>query len=94
MTIHDEVSWKNMPKDWGVGHALLNHPNFEKKWLDEGFPDDKFVSRYFANKSYSSNVFYKIEYIKKVWGKFFEIKEIIPMGSLYQTVLILQKSKY
>ncbi|MEJ0102858.1 MAG: class I SAM-dependent methyltransferase [Bacteroidota bacterium] len=91
VTIHDETSWENMPKDWGVGYALTNHPEFQEKWLKEGFPNEKFVSRWQADKSYSSNVFYKIDYIRNVWGKFFNILDIIPMGSNYQTVLILQK---
>ena len=91
LTIHDESSWKNMPKEWGVGYAILNHPSFEGKWLEEGFPNEKFVSRYSSVLSYSSNVFYKIEYIKKTRDKFFEILEIIPMGAMYQTVIVLKK---
>jgi len=92
VTIHDETSWKNMPKDWGVGHAVINHPDFEQKWIEEGFPNEKFVSRWINSQSYSSNVFYKLSYIHRVWSKFFKILEVIPMGSNYQTVLILQNS--
>lgn len=91
ITVHDESAWERMPKEWGVGKALLQHPDFDRKWLKTGFPGEKFVSRWHEDKSYSSNVFYKMEYIKKVWGKFFDIKEVIPGGSAYQTVLILQK---
>lgn len=91
VTIHDESAWENMPREWGVGLALINHPDFQGKWLKEGFPGEKFVSRWAAGKSYSANVFYKIEYIKKTWSKFFNIVKIIPMGHNYQTVLILRK---
>jgi SAM-dependent methyltransferase len=91
VTIHDETSWENMPKDWGVGYSIMNHPEFQEKWLKEGFPEDKFISRWQGDKSYSSNVFYKQDYIKSVWGKFFSILETVPMGSNYQTVLILKK---
>lgn len=93
VTVHDESAWKLMPKEWGVGHALRQHPDFDTKWLKTGFPGEKFVSRWHEDKSYSSNVFYQLEYIKKVWGKFFDIKEVIPGGSAYQTVLVLQKPK-
>ena len=92
VTIHDETSWENMPKDWGVGYAIINHPEFKEKWLAEGFPHEKFVSRWQADKSYSSNVFYKQKYIHRVWGKFMKIVDTIPMGSNYQTVMILQKN--
>lgn len=91
VTVHDEESWKRMPLEWGVGQALLSHPGFDKKWLKQGFPGEKFVSRWHEDKSYSSNVFYKLDYLKKVWTKFFDIKEVIPGGSAYQTVLVLQK---
>lgn len=91
VTIHDETSWKNMPKDWGAGYAVMNHPDFKEKWLKTGFPGEKFVLRWDANRSYSSNVFYKLNYVKRVWGKFFRIQKVIPNGSLYQTVLVLQK---
>lgn len=93
VTIHDESSWKNMPTTWGAGHAVTNHPEFDKKWLKDGFPGEKFISRWHKDKSYSSNVFYKLSYIKKVWGKFFEIDEVIPNGSAYQTVLVLRPRK-
>lgn len=92
VTIHDETSWKDMPLDWGAGFAVTKHPDFKKEWLKAGFPGEKFVSRWHDDKSYSSNVFYKLEYIKRVWGKFFTIKKVIPKGSAYQTVVILQKT--
>lgn len=91
LTIHDESSWNNMPHEWGVGSAVINHPEFDPSWLKEGFPGEKFVSRWFVEKSYSANVFYKIDYIKRVWSRFFHIDKIIPMGSNYQTVLVLKK---
>ncbi|QNA43841.1 class I SAM-dependent methyltransferase [Lacibacter sediminis] len=92
ITIHDENSWQIMPKDWGVGYAVINHPEFNEEWLTAGFPNEKFISRWQNNKSYTSNVFYRLSYIEHVWSKFFSIKEIIPNGSNYQTVLILQKN--
>ncbi len=93
ITIHDETSWNNMPKDWGVGHAVINNPQFDPKWLETGFPNEKFISRWAADKSYTSNVFYKLSYIHEVWSKFFNIHKVIPMGSNYQTVLVLQNNK-
>jgi 2-polyprenyl-3-methyl-5-hydroxy-6-metoxy-1,4-benzoquinol methylase len=93
VTIHDENSWQNMPKDWGVGPAVRNHPDFNEAWINKGFPGDKIVFRWHPDKSYSSNVFYKQKYIKRVWGKFFTIEQTIPNGSAYQTVLVLKKNK-
>lgn len=93
ITIHDETSWNNMPKDWGVGRAILNHPEFNPSWLQTGFPDEKFISRWAEDKSYSSNVFYKLSYIRNIWSRFFSIAKVIPMGSTYQTVLVLKKNK-
>lgn len=90
-TIHDERSWESMPHDWGAGHAVMQHPDFKKEWLKTGFPGDKFISRWDNNRSYSSNVFYKEAYIRRVWGKFFKVIDIIPKASDYQTGLILQK---
>jgi len=90
ITIHDETSWKNMP-DWGVRRAIVNHPEFNPIWLETGFPNEKFVSRWAEDKSYTSNVFYKLSYIKNIWSRFFSIVKVIPMGSSYQTVLILKK---
>lgn len=90
-TVHDERSWNTMPHDWGAGQAVMQHPQFKKEWLKKGFPGDKFVSRWDDTRSYSSNVFYKEAYIKRVWGKFFTIADIIPAASDYQTGLVLQK---
>lgn len=40
---------------------------------------------------YNVDVFHHGDYVRREWGRFFEVKEIIPAGSLAQDLVVMQK---
>jgi len=55
-------------------------------------PSDRMVFRWQANRFYSSNVFCTTDYIRKVWGRYFEVLEFRHRFPLFQDVVILRKA--
>ena len=92
ITLHTEVTWRDMREDWPLYKALKNHPLFAKLSREEPLPSDRTVFRWHANRSYSSNVFYTTDYIRKAWARYFEILEFRHRFPLYQDVVILRKT--
>ena len=58
---------------------------------DRTFDGNRLTVRWQTDGSYSSNVFYKQDYLKKVWGKFFEVLEVRRQFPQYQDAMILRK---
>jgi len=54
-------------------------------------PNERMVFSYTLGTNYSCNIFLHTDHIKKVWSKFFTVKEIIYEGTIMQDVVILSK---
>jgi SAM-dependent methyltransferase len=93
LTIHSNHTWSLMRKGKAIPiyNALLNHPDFSEDELKKELPKEKTIYRYHAG-SYRANVFYDDAFIKRIWGKYFNILEIIREGHHYQDVVLLRKS--
>jgi SAM-dependent methyltransferase len=97
VTIHSEDTWKNLKPDHQIYINLLAMaPQIIDYKIDENFlagplPKDKTVFKWPAN-NYNTNVFHTKSYVLREWARFFDVKEIIPAGSAYQDVVILQKA--
>ena len=97
LTIHSEHTWKTMGPTRALYHDLLamkEHileyevtPELFKKPM----PSERTM---FTWRNVSVNhaiLFHSIDYIKNVWGRFFEIVDIVSEGHDYQDVVLLRK---
>lgn len=92
ITIHSEHTWSIMREEFPVYGVLKTHPDFSPDLLKKPLPKDKTVFQWRTDNSYRANVFYTTDYIRKTWGKFFQVLEIVPEGHTYQDVVILRKT--
>jgi len=99
LTVQNEDTWKELckqvdnPKNRLIQTMLKNDPETRNK-LQLPLPDKRSVYRFTQSGSYRAQVFHSNNYIKQVWGRFFEIKEILPCHHNLQSVVILQKRQY
>lgn len=91
ITVHTEKTWEDMREGWPLYTALRNHPKFLEMDPDEPMPGDRQVFRWKAERSYSANVFYKLDYLKRNWGRYFEIAEFHRRLPVFQDVLVLRR---
>ena len=92
ITVHSELTLVEMNENWPLWKPVMNHPKSDEL-LDENrcFKGDRLVVRWRTDRSYSSNVFYKQDYLHKVWARIFEIVEFRRRFPRFQDVLILRK---
>jgi SAM-dependent methyltransferase len=92
VTVHTEKTWEEMTPDWPLYKGLQNHPEFKALQSGKPLPGERVVFRWKADASYSSNVFYSIDYIRKVWSRYFEIAEFHRRLPVFQDVVVLRKT--
>ncbi len=92
ITVSTQETLHDMNEHWPLWRPIMNHPD-KDKILDEkrSFSGNRAVFRYRGDRSYSSNTFYKADYIRKVWSRFADILEIRRRCPQFQDVVILQK---
>lgn len=91
VTVHTEKTWADMKEGWPLFKALRNHPKFQQMDPNAPMPHEREVFRWRADRSYSSNVFYSIDYLNRNWGRYFEIAEFHRRLPVFQDVLILKR---
>lgn len=97
VTIHSERTWGLMRPGIPIYDALLHMqdqiPDYKvtKSFLSGPMPREKTVLYWDNAQNYNCNVFHHTDYIKREWGRFFDVEEIIPCGSGYQDVVLLRK---
>jgi SAM-dependent methyltransferase len=91
ITVHSELTLEDMDETWPLWSPVMTHPLSSR--LDErrNFPGERFVMRWLSARSYSANVFYKLDYVKTRWSRIMEIAEIRRRCPSYQDVVILRK---
>lgn len=93
ITIHTEHTWKEMAPGWPLYQALNKLPEFSKyAAARDQLPSERLVFRWHDNRSYSSNVFYSQNYIRRTWGRIFTITEEHRRCPGFQDVVVLQKA--
>ena len=89
ITVHTEHTLTDMNENWPLWKPVMNHPDIGKQLDgDRRFAGNRLVVRWRTERSYSSNVFYKTDYLNDVWGRFFEIVEVRRRFPRFQDVLI------
>jgi SAM-dependent methyltransferase len=86
-TVHDENTWqadKNLRED-----AIKLNPS----WTHEEMPEGRRVSTWRIDDPYRCNVFASQSYIRRQWGRYLEVLEIMPCSFGAQTMVVLRKKK-
>ncbi|MFC4352557.1 class I SAM-dependent methyltransferase [Fodinicurvata halophila] len=91
VTVHTEKTWEDMNENWPLYGALKNHPEFQKIPASSPMPRDRMVFRWRAERSYSSNVFYSYDYIRKHWARYLDIVETHRRLPVFQDVIVMRK---
>lgn len=92
VTVHTEKTWQEMTPKWPLYKALKNHHEFKKFDSSKPMPSERMVFRWREDRSYSSNIFYSFDYIKRNWGRLFDIAEIHRRHPNFQDVIVLRKT--
>lgn len=87
LTIHDEVFWEHMPKS--VLAAVRRSDRGAKITSDSPFPAPRAAFEFSSDSYYNTNVFHSHEYVRRQWGRFFDIVKIEPMGAELQCVVVM-----
>jgi ubiquinone/menaquinone biosynthesis C-methylase UbiE len=95
LTIHSEHLWPRLADRPGLLCNLRMDPRFDQ--IHEAgceMPSDRLVFAYRPNSiEYNCNVFFHTDYIRKCWGRWFEIIDIKPLAhDGFQTVVFLRKT--
>ncbi len=97
LTVHTERTWELIGREpgWPIythltadGRDELGRP-IEPADLERPMPRDRLV--HMSESSPVPRVFLSQEYIRREWGRFFEVVDIIERGSAYHDVAVLRK---
>jgi SAM-dependent methyltransferase len=91
ITIHGDRTWRDINPTWPLYAALNVHPEYAGYRHSAELPRDRLVFRWFAERSYTANIFYSYSYIRRYWGRLLAVKDIFPALPLYQDIVVLQK---
>ncbi|MEM9412239.1 MAG: class I SAM-dependent methyltransferase [Planctomycetota bacterium] len=95
LTIHNEDTWSQLGKEIDneknrlVQSLIEMEPNV-KEQLKDSMPEGKKIYRLTHLGPYRAQVFHSNRYIENVWGRFFDIVEILPCHHVRQSVVILR----
>jgi ubiquinone/menaquinone biosynthesis C-methylase UbiE len=96
LTVHNEATWEILrgelenPNNRLVQAILKVDPNFATA-VHGPLPDCRTVYRHQKQGPYRAQVFHSNNYLRNVWGRFFEVVEILPKHHVRQTVMLLRK---
>lgn len=93
ITVHSDGTMRDMTPEWPMWEPTMGHPE-AAKLLDleaRTFSDGRLVLRWLKDRSYSSNVFYKENYIKTHWTRLLELVDFRRRHPSYQDTVILRK---
>ena len=96
LTIHNEATWEVLrgeldnEKNRLVQSILKIDPEFAN-YVHQPMPDQRSVYRFTNFGPYRAQVFHSNNYIRRVWGRFLEVEEILDCHHVRQSVVILSK---
>lgn len=97
VTVHTDDTWGRMkPGLAAYDNTFANRESIPEyrvrpELFQAPMPREKTVFRWRSSHLYNTNVFLSKRHIRDVWGRFYEVLEIIPQGSSYQDVIVLRK---
>ncbi len=83
LTIHSEHVWNALPTWPWIYNVLQTNPEFNAVYRPgEPMPQERLVYKYVSTSNeYNCNVFATSEYIRRVWGRWFDVVAIAPRAS-------------
>lgn len=97
VTIHSDNTWTNIESAQPLLQTLLAAKEHIRGYevspelFKAPMPGDKAVFKWVTANVYNTDVFHSLAYIRDVWGRFFDVVDIIGSGHNYQDVVILRK---
>lgn len=97
LTIHSEYTWQRMGPTRTVYNDLLAMKNYIREYevtpdlFRKPMPSDRVVFTWRTASVNNATVFHCTDHIRNVWGRFFEIVDIVREGHDYQDVVVLRK---
>jgi SAM-dependent methyltransferase len=96
LTVHNEDTWEMISdqvdnEENRLVQSMLRIDPTVREALQGPLPDTRTVYRFSQSGPYRAQVFHSNNYLRQVWGRFFEIEEILPGHHIRQTVLVLRK---
>ena len=91
LTVHGDRTWQELKPEWPLFGALDVHPDFQPLRGKSELSQDRTVFRTFANQSYSSNVFYRDEYLRRTWGRYLDFVDVLAARPPFQDVVVLRR---
>jgi len=90
VTIHDEHTWSVLP-DTFVFRVLRDHEEFRRLYVSDELPDERLVFDYSSEEVYHCNVFHSHAYVRRAWGRFLEIEDVVPGRHGYQAAVVMRR---
>ena len=96
LTVYNEEAWKFLrrdidnPKNQLIQSVLKADPQFAEM-VQQPLPDKRTVIRLPQSGPDRAHVFHSDNYLRRTWGRFMDVKEILPRRHARQTVVVLQK---
>lgn len=97
LTIHSDMTWADMNPGWGVYRHLLeaagsiHDHDVTPEFLAGPMPGERVVLRWRHETVNNTNVFASCDYVRRTWGRFLDVLDIVQQGSGYQDVVVLRK---
>lgn len=92
VTVHTDHTWNLLGPNHMLYYVLTDRPECDvtPKSFRGPMPGERLVFKW-SGPVNNSVVFFSTDYVHRVWGRFLDVVEIIPEGSDYQDVVLLQK---
>jgi SAM-dependent methyltransferase len=87
VTIHDDAYWEVMSES--VLTAIRNSSNGAEITSNSPFPAERTAFHFTEEGYYSCNVFHPLDYVRREWGRFFDILDVRPRDHQSQCVVLL-----
>ena len=98
LTAHTDHTWRILNDKHALYHGLryiqpfIHDYTISPELFAKPMPKARIAFKWEIDGARSANLFYAQEYLHNIWGRFFNVLEVVPEGSDYQDVVLLQKS--
>jgi SAM-dependent methyltransferase len=94
LTVHNEDTWSALRGVEGSNRLLksmMDTGKFHLEMLGQPMPGDRLVYRFSTTGPYRSQVFHSNEYLRRTWGRFFDVAAIRPCYHQRQSVVVMTR---
>ncbi len=94
LTVHNEDTWvamRELDETNRLIKSMLQGGQFAMDELWQPLPAERLVYRFRQTGPYRSQVFHSNAYLQRVWGRFFDIQQILPRHHQRQSVVLMTR---